>query len=61
MKRIAGIVVTSALFLSLFVVSGCGDTEHKKLEDATEKEYRDFLKWDAKQQQKKRDDSPAFK
>lgn len=62
MKRIKGhrwIILFSSMALML-VVNGC-NPEYKRLEDATEKEYNDFMKWDAKQQQKKRDESPAFK
>ncbi|MEK5398418.1 hypothetical protein [Paenibacillus sp. FSL K6-2859] len=49
----------------IFVFKGCSamiepNNEKKNFNDITEKEYNDFMKWDAKEQQKKRDESPAF-
>ena len=57
-KNLSLAIASSMLFSVL--LSGCGQNEPKSLKDATEKEYNDFMKWDAKQQQKKRDESPTF-
>lgn len=57
-KLLSGLLILS---FAAMMLSGCLEDEPKRFEDMTEKEYRQFLEWDKKQQQKKRDDSPAFK
>ncbi|WP_313637961.1 hypothetical protein [Paenibacillus sp.] len=59
-KKYIGLILASTLLASIFLLSGCADDKPKSLKNATQKEYNDFMKWDAKQQQKKRDSSPAF-
>lgn len=62
-KGTLGIILFSVVIV--FVFKGCSamidsNDEKKNFKDITEKEYNDFMKWDAEQQRKKRDESPVF-
>lgn len=63
MKIIAKLLLT-LIVLSLFSFFAVGTGESpkpKRFEDMTNKELNQFLEWDAKEQQKKWDNAPAFK
>jgi len=64
---IGGILITIILFIFLlFFMKSCTEVifksdEPKSIKDATNREMRDFLEWDRKQQQKKYDNEKFFK